>query len=129
MRLRARPRSGPPRAPGTGAARALRLRGPLLPFRHYRPLPNLPAPGRDAMTRGRAMFGAGPGALPSDSQMFGLRPADLRTRMEEALDAIMPLLRGETVSMKTEWFELVEARLGVGCYSKPTIETAVTSVR
>src|SRR5579871_4375886 len=83
----------------------------------------------DHMTRGRAMFGAGPGALPSDSQMFGLRPAALRPRMEQALDAIMPLLRGETVSMKTDWFELNEARLGVGCYTKPTIETAVTSVR
>lgn len=83
----------------------------------------------DHMTRGRAMFGAGPGALPSDSQMFGLRPADLRTRMEEALDAIMPLLRGETVSMKTEWFELHGARLSVGCYTRPFIETAITSVR
>src|SRR5881396_786957 len=50
----------------------------------------------DHMTRGRAMFGAGPGALPSDSQMFGLRPAALRPKMEEALAAIMPLLRGET---------------------------------
>jgi limonene 1,2-monooxygenase len=61
--------------------------------------------------------------------MFGLRPADLRPRMEEALDAIMPLLRGETVSMKTDWFDLVEARLSVGCYTRPTIETAITSVR
>src|SRR3954470_21225030 len=39
----------------------------------------------DHMTRGRAMFGAGPGALPSDAGMFGLQPADLRTRMEEGL--------------------------------------------
>ena len=83
----------------------------------------------DHMTRGRAMFGAGPGALPSDSQMFGLRPADLRPRMEQALDVIMPLLRGETVSAKTDWFELNEARLSVGCYTQPTIETAITSVR
>jgi limonene 1,2-monooxygenase len=83
----------------------------------------------DHMTRGRAMFGAGPGALPSDAQMFGLRPAMLRPRMDQALEAIMPLLRGETVSMKTEWFELDEARLSVGCYSRPTIETAITSVR
>jgi limonene 1,2-monooxygenase len=83
----------------------------------------------DHMTRGRAMFGVGPGALPSDAQMFGLRPADLRPRMEEALDVIMPLLRGETVTKKTEWFELNEARLSVGCYTQPTIETAVTSVR
>jgi limonene 1,2-monooxygenase len=83
----------------------------------------------DHMTRGRAMFGAGPGALPSDAQMFGLRPAMLRPRMEQALDAIMPLLRGETVSLKTDWFELDEARLSVGCYTQPTIETASTSVR
>lgn len=83
----------------------------------------------DHMTRGRAMFGAGPGALPSDSQMFGLRPTDLRPRMEQALDVIMPLLRGETVSAKTDWFELNEARLSVGCYTQPTIETAITSVR
>jgi limonene 1,2-monooxygenase len=83
----------------------------------------------DHMTRGRAMFGAGPGALPSDSEMFGLRPSDLRPRMEQALDAIMPLLRGEMVSMKTDWFELNEARLGVGCYTQPMIETAITSVR
>src|SRR5919199_775206 len=83
----------------------------------------------DHMTRGRAMFGAGPGALPSDAEMFGLRPVDLRPRMEQALDAIVPLLRGETVSTKTDWFELDEARLSVGCYSRPTIETAITSVR
>jgi limonene 1,2-monooxygenase len=83
----------------------------------------------DHMTRGRAMFGAGPGALPSDAQMFGLRPSMLRPRLEQALDAIMPLLRGETVSMKTDWFELDEARLGVGCYTRPHIETAITTVR
>ncbi len=83
----------------------------------------------DHMTRGRAMFGAGPGALPSDSEMFGLQPADLRPRMEQALDAIMPLLRGQTISMQTDWFRLREARLGVGCYTHPHIETAVTSVR
>jgi limonene 1,2-monooxygenase len=61
--------------------------------------------------------------------MFGLQPADLRERMEEAIDVIMPLLRGETVTAKTEWFELREARLNVGCYTQPTIETAITSVR
>src|SRR5204863_4295143 len=65
----------------------------------------------DHMLRGRAMFGAGPGALPSDSLMIGLEPAQLRPRMEEALAAIMPLLDGETVSMKTDWFELRDARL------------------
>ena len=83
----------------------------------------------DHMTRGRAMFGAGPGALPSDSEMFGLKPADLRPRMDQAMAAIMPLLRGEAVTMQTEWFTLCEARLNIGCYTQPHLETAVTSVR
>jgi limonene 1,2-monooxygenase len=83
----------------------------------------------DHMMRGRFMFGAGPGALPSDSRMFGLVPADLRPRMDESLDCIVPLLRGETVTKKASWFELNEARLSVGCYSKPTMEIAIASVR
>jgi limonene 1,2-monooxygenase len=61
--------------------------------------------------------------------MFGLAPVDLRPRMDEALDCIVALLRGETVTKKTSWFELNEARLSVGCYSKPTMELAVTSIR
>ena len=83
----------------------------------------------DHQTRGRVMFGAGPGALPTDAQMFGLKPADLRPRMEEALDCIVPLLRGEIVTKKTDWFELDKARLSVGCYTRPTLELAITSIR
>ncbi len=83
----------------------------------------------DHMTRGRVMFGAGPGALPSDAKMIGLKPIDMRPRMDEALDCIVALLRGETVTRKTDWFELAEARLSVGCYTKPTMEVAVTSIR
>jgi len=83
----------------------------------------------DHMTRGRVMFGAGPGALPSDSKMFGLAPVDLRPRMDEALECIVALLRGETVTKKTSWFELNEARLSVGCYTQPTMELAIASVR
>jgi limonene 1,2-monooxygenase len=83
----------------------------------------------DHMTRGRFMFGAGPGALPSDSRMFGIAPVDLRPRMDEALECIAPLLRGETVTKKTSWFELNEARLSVGCYTKPMMGMAIASVR
>ena len=83
----------------------------------------------DHMTRGRVMFGAGPGALPSDARMFGIAPVDSRPRMDEALDCIVALLRGETVTKKTAWFELNEARLSVGCYSKPTMELAVAAIR
>ena len=65
----------------------------------------------DHMTRGRAMFGVGPGALPSDAIMIGIPVADLRRRMEEGLDTIVALMKGETVTRKTDWFELHKARL------------------
>jgi limonene 1,2-monooxygenase len=83
----------------------------------------------DHMTRSRFMFGAGPGALPSDSKMFGIAPVDLRPRMDEALECIVPLLRGETVTKKTSWFELNEARLSVGCYTQTMMDMAIASVR
>jgi limonene 1,2-monooxygenase len=82
----------------------------------------------DHMTRGRAMFGVGPGALPSDAHMLGLGAEDLRPRMTEALDAIVPLLRGEVITRKTDWYNLVEARLSPGCFTKPMLEMAVTNV-
>jgi limonene 1,2-monooxygenase len=49
--------------------------------------------------------------------------------MEDALDAIMALLRGdEPVSMKTDWFELREARLHLTPYTDPHFPIAVASV-
>src|SRR5205807_2680094 len=65
----------------------------------------------DHMTRGRSMLGCGPGALVSDAYMLGIEPVTQRPRMDEALDAIMQLLRcEEPVTMKTDWFELRQAR-------------------
>ena len=55
----------------------------------------------DHLTRGRVMFGVGPGALPSDAFMMGIDPAKQRDMMEESLEAILALLAGETVSMET----------------------------
>src|SRR4051794_11784212 len=46
----------------------------------------------DHLTRGRVMFGVGPGALPSDAWMMGIDPADQRRMMEEGLEAILALL-------------------------------------
>ena len=83
----------------------------------------------DHMTRGRAIFGVGPGALPSDAVMIGLPVTELRRRMEESLDAIIQLFKGETVTRRTDWFELRNARLSVGCFSKPMMELAVTTIR
>ena len=83
----------------------------------------------DHMTRGRAMLGVGPGALVSDAYMMGLEPVNQRPRMDESLDAIMALLRcDEPVTMKTDWFELRQARLHLAPYTEPHFPIAVASV-
>jgi limonene 1,2-monooxygenase len=81
----------------------------------------------DHLTRGRSMLGCGPGALASDAYMMGIEPTTQRPRMEEALAAIIPLLKGETVTMKTDWFELREARLQLLPFSDPCFPIAVAS--
>ncbi len=82
----------------------------------------------DHMTRGRTMLGCGPGALPSDAYMMGIEPVTQRPRMEEALEAIIRLLRcDEPVTMKTDWFELREARLHLAPYTDPHFPIAVAS--
>ena len=81
----------------------------------------------DHMTRGRAMLGCGPGALVSDAYMMGIDPKDQRRRMNESLDAVMRLLRGETVSMQTDWFTLREARLQMANFSDPHLQVSVAT--
>ena len=43
----------------------------------------------DHMTRGRVMFGVGPGALPTDAYMMGIDPTTQREKMDEALGIIL----------------------------------------
>ncbi|CAE7593726.1 limB [Symbiodinium microadriaticum] len=81
----------------------------------------------DHYTRGRVMFGAGPGALPSDAFMMGINPELQRDMMDEALEAMVKLLRGETVTMETGWFTLNEARCHLQPYNPDGIEVAVAS--
>jgi limonene 1,2-monooxygenase len=82
----------------------------------------------DHMTRGRAMLGCGPGALVSDAYMLGIEPSTQRRRMDEALEAIMALLRCDgPVTRKTDWFEMREARLHLRPYSDPHFPIAVAS--
>src|SRR5712691_1463790 len=82
----------------------------------------------DHLTRGRVMFGVGPGALPSDAFMMGIDPVDQRRRMEESLEVILPLLRGETVTKETDWFTLRDARLQLLPYTQPCFEIAVAAM-
>jgi len=81
----------------------------------------------DHQTRGRVMFGIGPGQLPSDAHMMGIDVADSRRRMNEALEVIVPLLRGEVVTRKTDWFELRDARCQLACFTHPMVEMAVAA--
>jgi limonene 1,2-monooxygenase len=81
----------------------------------------------DHVTRGRTMLGMGPGSLPSDAAMMGITIARQRDMMDEAMAAIIPLLRGEVVNCKTDWFELKDARLQMTPYSRPSVEMAVAS--
>jgi limonene 1,2-monooxygenase len=79
----------------------------------------------DHQTRGRAMLGVGPGQLPTDAFMLGIEVSEQRRRMLESLDVILALLRGETVTRKSDWFDLREARLQLPSYSDPMLEVAV----
>lgn len=81
----------------------------------------------DHITRGRVMLGCGPGALPSDAFMMGIPVSAQRDRMDEALDVLVPLLRGEQVTKVTDWFTLQEARLQMTPYSRPSVEICAAS--
>ena len=83
----------------------------------------------DHLTRGRLIFGAGPGALPSDAYIMGINPVDQRRMMEESLEAILALLRSdEPVSREADWFTMREARLQMRPYTHPHPEVAVAAM-
>jgi limonene 1,2-monooxygenase len=82
----------------------------------------------DHLTRGRVLFGVGPGALPADSYMMGIDYNLLRHRMEESLEAILELLDSdEPVNRKTDWFELHDARLQLRSFTQPRVSVTVAS--
>ena len=81
----------------------------------------------DHLSRGRVMFGVGPGALVSDAFMMGIEPSEIRDRMDEALEVLVPLMRGEVVTHKASWFELDHARIHMDPYSRPSVEMAVAN--
>ena len=82
----------------------------------------------DHQTRGRMMFGVGAGALPYDADMVGIDVSRIREMMDESLEALIPLLRGEAVTAKTDWFDLREARLQIAPFTRPHVELAIPSV-
>ncbi len=83
----------------------------------------------DHMTRGRAMFGVGPGALVHDAAKIGIDPAAQRRMMNESLDIVIELLQGGEVTRKSDWFDLNKAQLQLQSYSQPMMEMAVACAR
>jgi limonene 1,2-monooxygenase len=81
----------------------------------------------DHMTRGRIMFGAGPGLLASDALMMGIEPEVTRDRLQEGLDVILRLLGGETVTEEAAWYTLRDARTHLRPYTRPFPEVCVAS--
>jgi len=73
----------------------------------------------DHLTRGRLIFGVGPGLLPGDAYMRGIEPKDQRPRMIEGVKAIVRLFTEDKVSLDGSWFRLVDACLQVKPLQKP----------
>lgn len=85
----------------------------------------------DHLTRGRVMFGTGPGALPSDAYMMGIDPVEQRRMMQESLEAILALFRAgpdERVDRHSDWFTLREAALHIRPYTWPYPEISTAAM-
>ena len=84
----------------------------------------------DHLTRGRVLFGVGPGALPTDALMLGIDPPTQRPRMNEALGIIMRLFtETDPITYDSDWFKLRNARLQLRPYTQPHMPIAVAAVQ
>ena len=83
----------------------------------------------DHLTRGRLMFGAGPGSLPTDAAMIGIEQSETRDLLEQGFDIIMQLLTSEEpVTFKSSRWDLRDAQLHLRPYSNPLFACAVAAV-
>src|ERR1044071_791343 len=73
----------------------------------------------DHLTRGRVIFGTGPGALPTDAHIMGIDPVDQRRMMEESLEAILALWTSDApISRETDWFTIRDGHLQLQPYTQ-----------
>lgn len=83
----------------------------------------------DHLTRGRVMFGAGPGSLPTDAAMIGIEQSETRELLEQGFDIVMHLLTSEEpITYKNSRWDLREAQLHLRPYSNPLFDCAVAAV-
>ena len=74
----------------------------------------------DHLTKGRVLFGVGPGALQSDALQLGIDSTVQRPRMDEAIGIIKRLFtETEPITHKSEWFEINESRAHLRPYTYP----------
>lgn len=84
----------------------------------------------DNLTRGRVLFGVGPGALITDALMLGIDPTRTRPMMDEALGVILRLFtETEPITVESDWFTLKDAVLQVRPYSRPHMPVWVASMQ
>jgi len=77
----------------------------------------------DHLTRGRVIFGVGPGSLSWDAHIFGLDYSQNRRKLAEGLDAIMQLLTSDKpITIETDWFKIRDAQLQLKPYTYPHFE-------
>ena len=82
----------------------------------------------DHQSRGRVIFGSGPGALPSDAHTLGIDPMVQRDRQDESMGIIRRLFEEEDrFSYESEWFTLRDAKLQLKPLQE-NIEFAVASI-
>jgi limonene 1,2-monooxygenase len=69
------------------------------------------------LVKGRFKWGVGAGSLAQDAHIIGVDPLEQRRMTDEALEAILALLRYEgPVTRKTDWFTLNDAQLHLRPY-------------
>jgi limonene 1,2-monooxygenase len=84
----------------------------------------------DNLTRGRVLFGVGPGALVTDALMLGVDPTRTRPMMEESLRVILRLFTETApITVDFDWFTLRDAVLQVRPFSQPHMPIAVASMQ
>lgn len=83
----------------------------------------------DHLTRGRINLGVGPGGHLSDAAMLGIPAAEIRDRMEQALDAVLHLLTStEPLTASGPGWELNDAVLQLRPYQRPHPPLAIPSL-
>ncbi len=81
------------------------------------------------LSRGRVIFGTGPGGPQIDAPMMGLDVDKLKPRHAEALEAIIALMTSdEPIDRETDWFRIVKGRLQLRPYRDEPIEVVVSAL-